>query len=296
MNKKQLSYILVGGALLVGAIVFQVARTNNSLPAPLSQIAQVRKIDNEGKHMEDDWLFTFESPGTLHESASPDLSTSPYWWLNSGGMLVIEDGIGRTVEKVAPAQNRWSLLYRINNSLDTDYGRYPQNIFRLVSKDWVGDADVSMFYRIRAVNLTDTPNRDAWSGVFLFSRYMDGDNLYYAGVRQDGHAVIKKKVGGVYHTLGETEYFENYFPYDKYTNPNFIPGQVWLGLRMITETDGDGLRIKLLVRGGESDDWTEVLSVVDSGIGGPPHSDPGRFGIRTDYMDVEFDNYRVSPL
>ena len=187
----------------------------------------------------------FDSPGTLNEANSMQESTSPYWWVSSGGLLIIEKGIGRTNSKTAPLSNRWFLAYQLNNSLDTDNGRYPQNLFRLVSKDLVGDSDISMSFRISKVNLTDTPNRDAWSGIFILSRYEDSDNLYYAGARQDGHVVIKKKINGQYYTLGEVPYYKSYLPYQKDTNPNFIPGATWQKMRLVTKTEGDDIKLTL---------------------------------------------------
>lgn len=244
--------------------------------------------------VEKPWLFTFDTNGTLQEAGSPKESSSAYWWLNSGGTLAIENGTGRTARRGQSVTDRWFQAYKMNNALDTDSGRYPQNLFRLISQSEVGDADISMAFRILGINLTDTPNRDVWSGVFLFSRYRDSDNLYYAGVRQDGHVVIKKKIDGQYHTLAEEEYFKSLRPYERDTNPNFIPGQTWLQLRLVTKREDDDIRLTLYLK--ENNDWVEVLSVLDDGVGGNAFTEPGRFGIRTDYMDVEFDNYQVTPL
>jgi hypothetical protein len=208
-------------------------------------------------------------------------------------MLVIENDIGHTILKVAPEASEWSWRYRRNNPLDTDAGRYPQNLFRLLTKNTVGDADVSASFEIRAINMTDTPNRDTWSGIFVMTRYQDADNLYYAGLRQDGHAVIKKKVGGVYYTLGEVPHFQSHLTYNKYTNPNLIPGQSWMRLKVRTEAEDDGMHITLFIDQGESGEWQEILSAVDTGTGGKMHSDPGHVGIRTDYMDVAFDDFVI---
>ncbi|OGG41593.1 hypothetical protein A2837_00155 [Candidatus Kaiserbacteria bacterium RIFCSPHIGHO2_01_FULL_46_22] len=300
MNIQKLRHNLLAAtilALLLAALYLMFVEPK-LLPAQERSGATVLLSENvaEANAIEDDWLFNFDSAGTLQEAASPELSSSRFWWLSSGGNLVIEGGTGRTARKDQSATNRWSLAYRLNNSLDTDSGRYPQNLFRLVSRDTAADADIAMSFRILSLNLTDTPNRDAWSGVFLFSRYQDSDNLYYAGVRQDGHVVIKKKIGGKYYTMAEEEHFRSYRPYEKDTNPNLIPGQSWLEMRLTTKNESDGLRITLSIKDDSSTSWKEVLEVLDKGTGGPAFDQPGHFGIRTDYMDVEFDNYRVNPI
>lgn len=259
----------------------------NEAAAVLSTKAAPTKVEKP-------WLFTFDTDGTLEEAGSPKESSSVYWWLNSGGTLAIENGTGRSARRGQSVADRWFRAYRTNNALDTDSGRYPQNLFRLISQSEVGDADISMAFRMLGINLTDTPNRDVWSGVFLFSRYRDSDNLYYAGIRQDGHVIIKKKIGGQYHTLAEKEYFKSLRPYERDTNPNFIPGQTWLQLRLVTKREDDDIRLTLYLK--ENAGWEEVLSVLDDGVGGNAFTEPGRFGIRTDYMDVEFDNYQVTPI
>ena len=300
MSTKKLRNYFLGATILAIALAIFYLKFIEPELLPIKQSARatafLMKDTAEADMITEDWLFNFDSTGSLQEASSPELSSSRFWWLNSGGSLVIEDGTGHTARRNQSSTNRWSLAYRLNNPLDTDDGRYPQNLFRLVSRDIVGDAEVAMAFRVLSLNLTDTPNRDAWSGVFLFSRYQDGDNLYYAGVRQDGHVVIKKKIGGQYHTLAEEEYFRGYRPYEKDTYPNLIPGQVWLEMKLVTKNESDGVHISFSIKEDESANWQEVLTVIDEGVGGPAFSQPGHFGIRTDYMDVEFENYRVTPL
>src|SRR3989344_3899525 len=45
---------------------------------------------------EGSWIYTFNVPGILEETASEKESSSPYFWLSSGGKLMIADGVGRT--------------------------------------------------------------------------------------------------------------------------------------------------------------------------------------------------------
>lgn len=298
MSQKNLILNIIGAVLLVialAAAIYLLSETSISLNDQAAAVITFNEAAAQTP-LSRAWLYNFDSAGTLYEAASPDKSSSPYWWLNSGAMMILEGGVGRTVHKALPLTNPWLLTYRLNNLLDTDGGRYPQNLFRLVSKLSVGDSDITVNYRVLAVNMTDTPNRDGYSGIFLFSRYQDGDNLYYAGVRHDGDVVIKKKIGGIYHTLGQVEHFPSYRDYERYTNPNLIPGQVWQRLRLVTKTEGDSIRLTFYVADSVRSSWEEVLSVVDDGVGGKPHHDAGRFGLRTDFMDVQFDNYRVDPL
>src|SRR5690606_26403964 len=124
----------------------------------------------------------------------------------------------------------------------------------------------------------------------------DGDNLYYAGLRVDGHAVIKKKAGGAYVTLAEAPVFEG--AYDRAANPNLLPAGRWMGIRAETRGGADGkVLLSLYADTDASGRWQLVAQAVDDGTaGGPPHRDPGLPGVRTDFMDVTFDDYLLEPL
>jgi hypothetical protein len=50
-------------------------------------------------------------------------------------------------------------------------------------------------------------HRMASNGVLLFNHYLDGDNLYYVGIRVDGSAIVKKKKDGVYYTMESKRVF-----------------------------------------------------------------------------------------
>src|SRR5689334_3473255 len=78
--------------------------------------------------------YSFTANGTLNEAGSLLASTSPYWWLNSGGKLVLQNGIGKTVRGALPEQDYWRIAYSLANPEDTDDGYHPQNIFRLLTK------------------------------------------------------------------------------------------------------------------------------------------------------------------
>lgn len=211
--------------------------------------------------------------------------------------MAIKNGVGMTVQGSLPVVDATRQLYAKMNSLDTANGTTPQNTFRLVTRSQWGHAQESVKFRITKTNLTDTPNRDGYSGIFLFGRYKDQYNLYYAGIRQDGQAVIKKKIGGTYHTLGEKQVFGDQDDYDRWQKPNLIPQNVWMGLRAKYENLADGsVRIQLYLDKSNSGNFTQILSVIDSGAGGAPFTNKGYAGIRTDYMDVQFEDFDLRNL
>jgi hypothetical protein len=126
------------------------------------------------------------------------------------------------------------------------------------------------------------------------SRYSNSDNLYYAGVRVDGAAVIKKKVGGRYYTIAYKSVFAG-AAYDRAKNPSLLPKNRWMGLTSETLNTSEGVRIRFHVNQGPA--WALVFDVVDDGrYGGAPFRSDGYTGLRTDFMDVSFDNYLTKPL
>jgi hypothetical protein len=169
-----------------------------------------------------------EETGRMEESASPD------WWVNSGAWFVQRCGVGSTWIGETPADSKWRGLYTLSNPQDTDRGAHPQNLFRLITRSEWGDSAQQVYFRILADNLSASANRDRSNGVLLFHRYRDAQNLYYAGARVDGSAVIKKKTGGVYATLAEAPLFPG--SYDRTGAPDLIPHGVWIGLRTVLYT------------------------------------------------------------
>ncbi len=242
------------------------------------------------------YLFTFNVPGVLQEAGSMAESPSPYWWVNSGAKLIVKDGLGMTVQRELPANDYWRKLYAQTNPLDTDNGYHPQNIFRLVSKQTWGSAMHEMSFRITRNNFSSSPNRDGYNGVLFFARYKDGSNLYYAGVRSDGGATIKKKIGGTYYTLASGQAFGTKGSYNRTSNPSLLPVNTWMGMKLEAKNNADGsVSLQLLLDKENDGTYASILSVKDTGTGGAPIKS-GSSGIRTDFMDVEFDNFRVRDL
>jgi hypothetical protein len=242
--------------------------------------------------------YQFQVDGHLQETGSADESSSPYWWLNSGGELTLEDGVGKTIQKELSRFSRWRLAYAKSNAEDTDNGTHPQNIFRLFTRSRWQDARIVSSFQINKINLSESPNRNASNGFFLVSRYHDSDNLYYAGLRVDGAAVIKKKIHGDYHTLGYIQIYPGEV-YDRSENSNLLPVRVWLDIRSeVKNIDEKRVEITLAVRRKDQTSWMELLRVVDDGenSGGEAHTGEGLAGIRSDFMDLEFDDFRIEKL
>ena len=237
------------------------------------------------------FLYTFNVDGVLEEAGSMSESSSPYFWVNSGGKFLIEQGIGGTIQGALSTTDPWRVLYQRTNPFDTDQGRYPQNIFRLLTRSVWTNASQEVRFKIDATHLTNTPNRNGYSGILLMGRYRDSDNLYYVGIRMDGQAVIKKKYHGTYYTLATAQVFPG--TYDALTNPNLIPAQTWMRLRGDVRTRLDGSVDIVLSLDRGSGVYQTIVSARDTKAYGGGVLTGGYAGIRTDYMDVLFDNYRI---
>jgi outer membrane biosynthesis protein TonB len=209
------------------------------------------------------------------------------WWVSSGAYFFIKDGIGSTIQGKLVSGDDWRERYASSNPTDTDDGYLPQNIFRLVAKAQFEDVTQEAYFKINDINMTDSPNRAGHNGFLFFNRYHDQDNLYYTGIRVDGSAIIKKKKGGSYTTLSSDQVFSG--SYDKSSNPNLIPEGKWVGLRSVVQDVSGGVNIKVYMDTG--DGWKLVSEATDTSS---PITGKSHVGVRTDFMDVEFKNYRAS--
>lgn len=242
------------------------------------------------------YYYTFNKDGLLNESGEMQESSSPYWWLNSGAQLSISSSTGRTVYGELPQYSKWRIAYAAANPVDTDNGYHPQNIFRLVTRSKWQNFVQSMSFQVGKLNLSSSANRNASNGVLLFNRYQDSNNLYYAGIRVDGTAVIKKKINGTYYTMVQRPFYNNGSPYNRDTNPNLIPIQKWIGLKSEIKTNPDAtVSIKFFIDRDKTGNWVLAAEAIDDGrsYGGNAILNEGFAGIRTDFMDVEFDDYKL---
>jgi len=241
--------------------------------------------------------YTFNSPGTLNEAANALESSSPYWFLDSGGELLIENGKGNTIQGALPPDALWHTRYASSNPIDTDNGTHPQNIFRLLSKQAWQNVSIEASFTIAADNLSLSPNRNESNGIFLMSRYQDHDTLYYAGIRVDGTAVIKKKYHGTYYTMAQVPLFGG--SYDAQSHPDLLPHHAPIALKSESVNEENGaVRVQLSVKEPGETTWKIAVSAEDTGAFGktPPIVDAGVVGIRTDFMDVSFNDLKIASL
>jgi hypothetical protein len=239
---------------------------------------------------------TFDSAGTLVEAGGMSQSASPYWWLSSGAYFYRREGSGFTIQGMLGKNDYWRRYYANTSYVDTDGGYRPQNLFRLTTRGRWQNFRQQVYFRIHRDNPSASPNRNASNGLFLLNRYQDENNLYYCGIRVDGAAVIKKKYRGVYYTLAYAPFFPG--AYDRTSKPSLLPKNIWLGLRSELTNNADGtVRITLSVDPGPGG-WLPVFDVLDNDLafGGGAITSSGYGGIRTDFMDVEFENYWAVPL
>lgn len=243
------------------------------------------------------FTYSFKVDGTLEEAGNLEQSWSPYWWLNSGAYLYIKNGVGSTVQGSLPANNKWRLLYAKNDPGETDNGYHPQNIFRLILRTSWQNVSEEMFYRINTYNLSSDAHRTGSNGLLLMNRYLDDDDLYYAGLRVDGYAVIKKKIKGTYYTMAYKQVLPGKF--DRTSNPNLIPTKTWIGVKTeVRNLDASTVSIKLYTDVGRTGTWTLAAEATDNGstYGGQALLQQGHGGVRTDFMDADFDDYRLVSL
>src|SRR4030042_2516042 len=274
-KKRQFKTAILAAFVILGASFFGVSKTKS---------AAVTSIEK------------FRKSGYIDEAESMEKSSSADWWVNSGAKLRFKKGVGRTIQKNLSQSSKWRKLYAKTNSEDTDNGAHPQNIFRLITRSRWQNFSQQAYFRIKKVNLSASENRNESNGILLFNRYEDSDDLYYAGLRVDGYAVIKKKINGEYYFLDYRKIFGKK-KYDRKNRPNLLPKNKWIGLKTEVRNIEDGkVEIKLFVEAGKGKRWTLAASAIDENgkYGGEGIAGEGYGGIRTDFMDVEFDKFRIT--
>jgi hypothetical protein len=267
-------------------------RKNSNLPIAPMTIACNNA--NTSRHIFND---SFNNTFTIEESSIPNESSDQDWWLNSGAYFYSNGTYGSTIFGKIDTGNRWYNLYNNGwyNKNQTENGKYPQSVFRLVTRGKWNNYVQQMYYKIENYHLTNSEYRSESNGLLLFNRYRDAHNLYYTGVRVDGHYVIKKKYRGTYYTMTYGRYYNG--TYDKNTNPNLIPLHEWIGIKSIVKTlSNNTVKISVYIDEGKTGNWILLDSVIDdaNNYGGAPITGPAHAGIRTDFMDVHFDDYSIS--
>jgi hypothetical protein len=241
------------------------------------------------------FYYPFNSAGTLHEASSSDKSSSPYFWLKSGAKLVIEGGVGKTVQGDLPANDPWRKVYASRLSVPTDQGAHPQNVFLLLSKAGYKNTSAQAYIRRGAGNIDNAANRQPYNGESILARYQNSSTYYYASIRADGAVTIKKKLNGAHQTLS----YKKVLPgtYSATANPDLIPANTWIGLKLTVEDTADGTRLTLSTDIGKTGAWSQALSVIDDPAKfGSAIAGTGAVGIQSDYADAQFDDFRFSEL
>jgi len=234
----------------------------------------------------------------LNEASDMSKSDNRTWWLNSGGKVFIEGNSIKTIQGDLPEDDSWRKKYSESNPTETDNGYHPQNIFRLVTRQKYKNFTQTTHFKVNGYILSDDVHRSASNGVLFFHRYQNGDNLYYAGLRVDGNAVIKKKTKGVYYTMVYQPVFQEP-KYDRENNPNLMPINTWVRIRSeIEDLDSKRVSVKLYMDKDGSGTWQLVVEAIDDGksYGGKAILTEGYGGIRTDFMDVEFEDYKIEEI
>lgn len=238
----------------------------------------------------------FSSTSTIEEVGRMSDSKSPYWWVNSGAFLFQKGGVAKTIHGELTKDSKWQIKYYNYNASETDDGYHPQNIFRLITRSkWLNFQQEATF-QINKYILSADEHRSESNGILLFNRYQDGNNLYYTGLRVDGAAVIKKKINGNYFTMAYNKIATSTV-YNRDTNPNLLPIKQKIKLRSeLVNLDSTRVSIKLFIMMPGETTWKLAAETIDDGkkYGGASIMTTGYAGIRTDFMDAEFDNYRIT--
>ncbi|MFZ1626414.1 MAG: hypothetical protein WAT81_01250 [Candidatus Moraniibacteriota bacterium] len=285
------------GTLLVFSSVSLIRNDNNYSNGDDSSSEYNRELVIETGASNAPQVNDFSIDAVVEETSKNNIDSNKKIWLNSGAYFISTGGIAKTVQNKLPENDPWRLLYAKNNPRDTDFGFYPQNIFRLVTIGLWDNLKQEGYFRIVKDNKSNSEYRNDSNGLLFFNRYQDGDNLYYTGIRVDGFAVIKKKIKGKYFTLAYNQIYPG--KYDREKNPNLLPHGEWIGLRSeVKDIDDNSVSVKLFIDRERNGNWELVAEAIDEGkkYGKKPFFEAGHGGIRTDFMDVEFDDYRIEEL
>lgn len=234
------------------------------------------------------FLYAFSDPGVLVEAPSAAQSTSPYFWLKSGAELVIENGRGATIQGTLDSANPWSKTYASRMTVQSDNGAHPQNAFFMLTRATAQNVVAQAYFDRTADNFDIAGNRRPYNHEAVIARYQDDNNYYFASVRADGDIDIKKKVNGAFVTLGEAKLFPG--AWNASTNPDLIPLNRWVGLKLSVTDTSAGPKLELYTDVGWTNTWTLALSATDASNA---IASAGAVGIESNYGDVIFDNFLV---
>jgi len=227
---------------------------------------------------------------------------SPDWQMTSGS-LYAHDGVFWTGKPDTCDHDKTSPDATSTNCTDS-------SVFRLnTAKIFAGNISVSLKLRqLRNIhNAACDADDTCWYGTHIWLRYQNQFNLYYVSInRADGNVAIKRKV-----PCG-TDNSGTYFVLGKYVRHNFQPG-AWNMYTATIQTNQDGsVTIKLYDdsdstatpidvgtdRGGTNPRWS--TSCKTPGHYASPAYQPitaaGAVGVRGDYAEFEFTNFKIAAL
>ena len=268
----------------------------------------VRIIENKDSNINETETFSkplgnkigyfFEGNSVVEETNNPETSKNDLWWLSSGGLFYIKDGFSSTIHGELSLDDKWRNAYQKSKPESTDEGKHPQNIFRLVSKKEYHSYEQLMYFRINNIVDSNSQERKESNGIFFFNRYQDDNNLYYAGLRVDGFAVIKKKIGGQYFTMDYKRVYDSNNAYNKDSNNCLIPKNKWIGLKVVVVDVINKVSIKLFVDNENDGEWKLVSEAEDysNTYGAKPFFNSGNVGIRTDFLESDFRDFVINSL
>lgn len=293
MKKINLIFTIILLFLVFGIFYFLKYESQNQI----SKLKNIGVFNQQTEKLDEVEEKIVASENVLNEAGSMEESSSDIWWLNSGGLVYFDNEIGKTIQGDLDENNKWYQAYKKNNPRDTNDGKHPQNIFRLVTRGKWENLEQEAYFKINKDNLSISRYRNQSNGLLFFNRYQDGNNLYYTGIRVDGFAVIKKKINGIYYTMAYNRIITG--KYNRKKNPNLLPHNVWIGLQSEVKNESDGsVSIKVFMDRNRDGNWKLIAEAKDDGkqYGGKAFLNEGYAGIRTDFMDVEFDDYKIEEL
>ena len=220
----------------------------------------------------------YSGNGDIVEESPAIENTHAIWWLQSGGYIENIDGVWRSIQGELSSHDKWRKIYLRKNPLDSDNGYRPQNILRLFSDQGFLAPEQDVSIHITRDNISESPNRNASSGIFLISKFLDQDNFYLAGITRDGTAVVKKKLNGKYIILAENKIMETF------------PESMTISLKCSLHHAGSALTIRLYGKLDGGGDWQLLADAVDNS----PHGGKGLAGLRSDFFDTEFSEYQIT--
>ncbi len=213
------------------------------------------------------FTYLFSTAGTLIEAPTAAQSSSPYFWLQSGGSMTIASGVGSTVAG-------------------------SEKTFQLFSRTAVQNVSAQLYVERMKDNLSNAANMHPYNGESVIARYVDDNNYYFAGIRADGYAIIKKKTNGLYQTLATKKLFAGTY---STATPDLIPLGKWIGLKLVVADTASGPQLNFYTDQTYSGAWQLALSITDdSSKFGAAIKSAGLAGIQSDFADVKIDNFSLN--